>query len=158
MNNTVKVNAFTNGVICCQQFRVLREANLRYANLQYADLQHADLQHADLRKADLRYTDLRNSDLRNADLRGADLRRANLKCANLKGADLRGASLDFSSGIPLWCGGQDIKFDTEQLMQILAHAFSMQSDDSEYLRLREEARKFCSESRIAQHIDWLKKR
>ena len=108
-----------------------QRANLQYANLQGVDLQGADLQHANLQRADLRG-------------------------ANLQRADLQGADLDFSSGIPLWCGGQDAKIDSRLARQIVAHALAQDCDDPMYAKLREAARNWCQGSHVAKHIHWLR--
>ena len=120
------------------------------------DLRRADLRRADLRSADLRRADLRRANLYNADLRSAVLDSADLRSADLRSANLHGANLDYSSGIPLWCGGQNIKIDTKQARQIVAHAFAQECDDEEYNKLRELVREFCNKSHIAEHLDWLK--
>ena len=75
--------------------------------------------------------DLRGTDLREADLYKADLRKADLRGADLQGADLRGADLDFSSGIPLWCGGSNIKLDSEHFKQLLWHFINQDYQDLE---------------------------
>ena len=82
--------------------------------------------------------------------------RANLQYANLQGVDLQGADLDFSSGIPLWCGGQDAKIDSRLARQIVAHALAQDCDDPMYAKLREAARNWCQGSHVAKHIHWLR--
>ena len=119
------------------------------------DLRGAYLRCAQLQNANLQYTNLRNANLQNADLRGADLRDTKLQNAKLKNANLQGADLDYSSGIPLWCGGQDFEIDEKQAMQILAHALAGVCDSEEYNAIREFARKFCEKSHIQKHINWL---
>jgi len=99
----------------------------------------------------LESTNLEGTNLRRANLSGVDL-----SGADLRSADLRGADLDFSS-LPVWCGGQGAKIDSKLAKQFLAHALAFECDDPEYQRLKKEAREFCSESHIAEHIDWLNK-
>jgi uncharacterized protein YjbI with pentapeptide repeats len=96
-----------------------------------------------LRNADFRNTDLRGADFSSADFsgayfRGANLERADISCADLRGADLRGAyfsgadfsgaNIDFSCW-PLWCGSKNVKLDTCQKKQLLAHAFNVALDE-----------------------------
>jgi hypothetical protein len=128
----------------------LRDAKLSRANLSTADLSGADMSGADMRGADLRGADLRDADLRDADMSGANLRdaklsRANLSTADLRGADMSGANLDYSSGIPLWCGGTKFKTDMKLIRQVLAHLATLECADSDWPALKEailpEARK-----------------
>jgi uncharacterized protein YjbI with pentapeptide repeats len=68
-----------------------------------------------------------------ADLRGADLQKA----------DLRDADLDYSSGIPLYCGGKDIILCDKLLAQVLFHAFAQSNPNTERL-LTQEIRDFVN--------------
>ena len=90
---------------------VLTRADLRDAVLEGADLTRAVLTWANLTGADLRDAVLTWANLRNAVLEGADLRDADLTRADLTRAVLRGANLDFSSGLPRWCGSFNVKVD-----------------------------------------------
>ena len=72
-------------------------------------------------RANLDGANLRGADLQGANLRGANLRWANLREADLRGADLREANLDFSSGIPYFCGGTEIKVDDRLFYQMVYH-------------------------------------
>ena len=56
-----------------------------------------------------------------ADLKEANLKEANLRWADLGGVDLRGANLDFSSGIPFYCGGTSIVGDDRLFYQMVYH-------------------------------------
>jgi hypothetical protein len=100
----------------------------------------ADLRSANLREANLRSANLIGADLPSANLIGADLREANLRSANL-----RSANLDYSSGIPLHCGGSRFTVDIKLLRQMLAHLATLKCDDPAWGPLREailpEARK-----------------
>ena len=99
------------------------------ADLRGANLGGADLHGADLRGADLHGVNFHEANLRGADLRGADLHGANLRGADLRGADLRGADLDYSSGIPLYCGGSQMIVDKKFICQILAHLVTCEVPD-----------------------------
>ena len=110
-------------------------ANLCGANLHAAALRDAHLCGANLCGADLRGADLGGADLRRANLRGANLHAANLGGADLGSADLRGANLcganlDYSSGIPLHCGGTHLHLDDKLMAQLAAHFCSMQCNDA----------------------------
>jgi hypothetical protein len=130
---------FKNGQI--KEFETLHNADLRGADLQgkdlrnvnlhYANLRSADLRSADLTNADLSHTDLRGTYLRGANLEGADLRCADLTMADLRGANLRGANLDYSSGIPFWCGAFDVKVDKKIAVQMLYHLCRLDCDDAD---------------------------
>ena len=109
---------------------------------------------ANLRGAYLKDANLRGANLQGADLRGADLRGANLSGADLRGANLQDANLDFSSGIPLWCGGQGAKIGSRLAKQLLLHAFAFDCEDEEYKRLRNEAEKFCNDSHHRNDVRW----
>jgi hypothetical protein len=120
------------------------------------NLSGTDLRGVNLRGANLSGANMRGTDLRGVNLRWANLSWADLNGANLRGADLHGANLDFSC-LPLWCGGQNAKIDQKLAKQFLAHALSFVIDeDDEYNRLKKEAKTYCSESHIANHLDWLK--
>jgi hypothetical protein len=64
-------------------------------------------------------------------LQGADLRHAYLQGANLQGANLRGADLDFSSGLPFWCGSFNVKLDSRQAYQLLYHFCKFEFEEAE---------------------------
>jgi hypothetical protein len=80
-------------------------------------------------------------------LLGADLQDANLQDANLRGADLRGANLlganwDFSSGLPLWCGGAGFTTSLKFIHLIFAHLCTLGVDESEQEEFTEILDKF----------------
>jgi len=100
-------------------------------NLQGADLQYANLRGANLRGANLRGANLLGANLRDADLQGADL-----QYANLRGADLRGAYLDYSSGLPFWCGSFEVKLDSKQAYQLLYHFCRFDFEDEEIKKVQ----------------------
>lgn len=134
-------------------------ANLHYADLHGANLHGAVLCRADLLGADLRGADLHGANLLGADLHGAVLHGANLRGAILRGADLRGADLrgadlcnvylDYSSGVPLDCGGANFKADVRLLRQLMAHAVTIDCDDKEWLELKEAILPFAKNSHRA---------
>ena len=94
--------------------------------------ERANLRSADLSGADLRSADLSGANLRSADLSGADLRSADLRSANLRSADL-----DYSSGIPLHCGGSQFSCDMKLIRQVLAHLATLKCDDPAWAPLRD---------------------
>ena len=100
-------------------------------NLQGADLQYANLRGANLRGANLRGANLLGANLRDADLQGADL-----QYAYLRGADLRGAYLDYSSGLPFWCGSFEVKLDSKQAYQLLYHFCRFDFEDEEIKKVQ----------------------
>ena len=114
-------------------------ASLSGANLCGADLRYADLCGADLGDADLRYADLSGANLSGADLSGADLCGADLREADLIGANL------YNCGLPLWCGGLNIKLDRRQMAQLIYHFCSMDCDDSEVLEMQKSMYAFANE-------------
>jgi hypothetical protein len=73
---------------------------------------------------------LYGANLYGANLSGANLYGANLYRANLSGANLSRANLDFSS-LPLWCGGSKFKADSKIVLQILAHAATIEITDAD---------------------------
>jgi hypothetical protein len=105
-------------------------------NLQGADLQYANLRGANLRYANLQDANLQDADLQYADLQGADLQGADLQYANLRGADLRGAYLDYSSGLPFWCGSFEVKLDSKQAYQLLYHFCRFDFEDEEIKKVQ----------------------
>jgi len=133
----------------------LRGADLRHADLECSSLGGVDLGYANLEGANLEGADLRHANLFRANLEGANLEGANLGGANLVESNLMGANLDYSSGIPLWCGGQGAYVDDKQARQIVAHALSMHCDSQWYQDLQGMAREACQQSHIAKHLDWL---
>jgi uncharacterized protein YjbI with pentapeptide repeats len=108
----------------------LSRANLSRANLSGADLSGADLSRANLSGANLSRANLSRANLSGANLSGADLSGADLSWANLSGANLSGADLDFSC-LPLWCGGSKFKADSKIVLQILAHAATIEITDAD---------------------------
>ena len=76
---------------------------------------------ADLRGLDFCGADMSSSSLQESDLRGANLLDATLRNVTLLGANLRGADLDYSSGIPLWCGSLGVKADKRLAAQLAYH-------------------------------------
>ena len=96
----------------------LRRANLRGTNLRRGNLTAINLDAADLRKANLEAANLEEANLERANLKRTNLKLANLKWANLTEANLTeasliGANLDYSSGLPRWCGSFDVKVNDE---------------------------------------------
>jgi uncharacterized protein YjbI with pentapeptide repeats len=89
-----------------------------------------------------------NSKGRCADLRGADLR----------GADLRGAILDFSSGIPLWCGSAYFKCDVKLIQQVLAHLCTLDCKDKQWVALRKVNSPFAKKSHRAHDLGLIKRK
>ena len=122
------------------------------ANLQGADLQGAYLREADLRGANLRGANLQGANLRGADLQGANLRAADLRGVDLQGANLRGADLDYSSGIPLRCGGTKFKVCPGLMQQFMAHLCSLECEDEEWQAIRAGAMEFARKSHRAADI------
>ena len=91
------------------------------ADLRGLDFCGADMSASSVQESDLREANLRDATLRNVTMRGADLRDADLRGANLRGANLRGADMDYSSGIPLWCGSLGVKADKRLAAQMAYH-------------------------------------
>ena len=131
----------------------LSGANLRGANLSYADLHDANLRGASLINANLRGAYLNNANLSYADLYGADLHGANLRYANLSHT-----SMDYSSGIPLWCGGADFKCEVKLIQQVLAHLCTLDCDDAEWLELRGKILPFVKKSHRASVLGLVKQK
>lgn len=86
---------------------------------------------ADLRGLDFCGADMSASSVQESDLRGANLRYATLRNVTLLGANLRGADMDYSSGIPLWCGSLGVKADKRLAAQLAYHLCRMECDDPE---------------------------
>jgi hypothetical protein len=57
--------------------------------------------------------------------------------ADLREADLRGADFDFSSGLPLWCGGAGFTCSVKFFYQVLAHLCTLKVDESEQAEFTE---------------------
>ena len=96
----------------------LRRTNLRGTSLRRGNLTAINLDAADLRKANLEAANLEEANLERANLKQTNLKLANLKWANLTEANLTeasliGANLDYSSGLPRWCGSFDVKVNDE---------------------------------------------
>lgn len=70
--------------------------------------------------------------------------RADLRGASLREADLIGANL-YNCGLPLWCGGLNIKLDRRQMAQLIYHFCSMDCDDSEVLEMQKSMYAFANE-------------
>ena len=70
---------------------------------------------------------------------------ANLLGANLLGANLRDADLDFSSSVPMWCGGIKIDICAKIAKQLIYHAFAQNCEDPEYNRLKGLVADFANE-------------
>lgn len=81
----------------------------------------ADLRWTDLRGLDFCGADMSSSTLQESDLRGANLTNATLRSVAMIGANLRGADMDYSSGIPLWCGSLGVKVDKRLAAQMAYH-------------------------------------
>jgi len=76
-----------------------------------------------------------------ADLQEADLQEADLRGADIRGANIRGADLDFSSGIPFWCGSFDIKADLRLAAQLAYHFCRIDFGDCEEANVAKAALK-----------------
>ena len=94
-------------------------ADFRGANLRGANFSDTYLRFANFKGANFKGANLRNTNLADADLRGADFTDADFRGANFRGANLRGVGLDFSSGIPFYCGGTQIKGDRRLFAQMV---------------------------------------
>ena len=75
--------------------------------------------------------DLTWADLTWANLTWANLTRADLTDADLTGANLTGADMDYSSGIPLWCGGSKFKCSAKLIHQLFAHISTLEVVDAD---------------------------
>jgi hypothetical protein len=135
----------------------LQNADFRYANFGGVNFTGTDLQNADFRYANLKGANLHGTNLKGANLHGTNLKGANLHGANLQDTNLRGADLDFLSGIPLWCGGQDFIIDEEQFLQILCHVFSAKCENNDFNEIKKNVKNICKKSHIANYMNWLKK-
>ena len=71
----------------------------------------------------------------------ADLSCADLSCADLSGADLSGANLDFSSGVPFWCGSFGLKADLRLAAQMAYHFCRIDFPDCVEAQAAQEALK-----------------
>lgn len=85
-----------------------------------------------------------------------DMTGINLSGESLIGADIRNANLDYSSGIPLHCGGQGATIDDRQAMQFVAHALAFKCDSPWYAEARKQLKDVLKKSHIAKYLDWLK--
>ena len=121
----------------------LMGANLQAVHLQRANLQETNLQGADLRRANLRRANLRDADLQGADLRDADLWHADLRDVSLQRANLQNVDWDYSSGLPLWCGGRKFTCSLKFIYQILSHLYTLKVDESEQAEFNEILEKIC---------------
>jgi uncharacterized protein YjbI with pentapeptide repeats len=83
------------------------------------------------------------ANLSGADLYAADLREADLYGADLREANLSGARLDFSV-LPLRCGGLRWKIDARIAAQIAYHFCSMECDDPDFIRVRNNMLDFAN--------------
>jgi uncharacterized protein YjbI with pentapeptide repeats len=72
------------------------------------------------------------------------LTRVDLRGACLDKADLRGADIDYSV-LPLWCGGLNWKIDKSIAKQFCYHICSMECDDPEFIRIRNEMLDFANQ-------------
>ena len=138
-------------------------ANLSYADLRGVGLFGVNLSRADMSYADMGYAYLDNANLSYAHLRGANLSYAHLRGANLCGASLCGASLssanmDYSSGIPLWCGGANFKCEAKLIQQVLAHLCTLDCKDKEWIALRKAIRPFARKSHRAFDLGLVKQK
>lgn len=86
---------------------------------------------ADLRGLDFCGADMSSSTLQESDLRGANLLGATLRNVTLIGANLRNVDLDYSSGIPLWCGSLGVKADKRLAAQLAYHFCRIKCRDPE---------------------------
>ncbi len=128
------------------------------ANLSYADLSGANLKSANLDKADMSGANLSGANLSGANLRSANLIGANLSHANLHGANLSHANIDYSSGIPLWCGGADFKCEAKLIQQVLVHLVTLDCDDAEWQELRGKILPFAKKSHRAEALGLVKQK
>jgi hypothetical protein len=96
---------------------------------------------------------LADTDLSGADLVGANLSHADLRGAYLSGADLSGADLDYSSGIPLDCGGSGFTASIGLLYQYLAHLCTIKPAEGEeeiFAEVQAAIRKYALRSHRAE--------
>jgi len=136
----------------------LSGADLSGVNLSGFDLCGANLSYTDLRGAHLIGANLNSADLSGANLRGAYLIGAYLIGANLNSADLRGANMDYSSGIPLWCGGAKFKCEAKLIQQVLAHLCTLDCGNKEWIALRKAIRPFAEKSHRASDLGLVKQK
>ena len=136
----------------------LSGVNLSGFDLSYTDLSYTDLHGANLNSAYLNHAKLIYANLSYANLNSANLHGANLNSANLRGANLSHTSMDYSSGIPLWCGGADFKCKAKLIQQVLAHLVTLDCDDAEWLELRGKILPFAKKSHRAFDLGLVKQK
>ena len=73
-----------------------------------------------------------------------NLRSADLSYADLSYADLRSADLDFSSGIPFWCGGLNVKVDAKIAIQMAYHFCKLDCKDKEFIGMKKLLKNFAN--------------
>lgn len=78
--------------------------------------------------------------------------------ADLSYADLRSVNLDYSSGIPLWCGGSKFKCDAKLIQQVLAHLCTLDCKDKQWVALRKAIRPFANKSHRAVDLGLIKQK
>lgn len=103
---------------------------------------------ADLRGLDFRGADMSSSSLQESDLRGADLTDATLRNVTLRGANPRGANMDFSSGIPLWCGSLGVKADKRLAAQLAYHFCRLACGSPEVKAAQAALRELANKSHV----------
>jgi uncharacterized protein YjbI with pentapeptide repeats len=141
----------------------LSYANMIGVNLSYAYLDNADLSYTRLDNADLSYTHLDNTNLSYTHLDNTNLSYANMIDVNLSHADMRdanltGVNMDYSSGIPLWCGGSKFKCDAKLIQQVLAHLCTLDCKNKEWVALRKAIRPFAKKSHRACDLGLIKQK
>ncbi|MDR1398637.1 MAG: hypothetical protein LBJ41_01765 [Treponema sp.] len=70
-------------------------------------------------------------------------------------ADLRGADLDYSC-LPLWCGGLQWQVDVRIAAQLAYHLCSMDCDDPEFIKVRNNLLDFANKFHRAQECGSLR--
>jgi len=86
-------------------------------------------------------------------------KKANLSRADLSGADLRWANFDYSSGIPLSCGGSKFTVSLKLIYQYFAHFCTLKVDASEqqeFEEILEKIRPYALKSHRAGDLGLLK--
>lgn len=66
--------------------------------------------------------------------------------------------LDFSSGIPLWCGGARFKRDAKLVHQVLVHLCTLDCKDKQWVALRRAIRPSAKKSHLASDLGLIKQK
>ena len=64
--------------------------------------------------------------------------------------------MEYSSGIPLWCGGANFKCKVKLIQQVLAHLVTLDCDDAEWQELRGKLLPFAKKSHRAEALGLVK--